>query len=397
MPHPNVSMSGPLLPYLEGLRAALTDRGYAPNSLVTYDVVLGRLSDWLHRRHLQPSVITAEVVDRFVREQQADRATSTGTVRGLSTVLGFLRAERVIPAPGPSPIELVLADFSAYLVVQRRLARLTVVTRSDAVRRFLAWRASRGELDLAGLTVTDVHAFVLAEASRLHRGSISPVLDALRSFLRFLFATGVTAGDLSTTLPSVAAMRPPSLPRAVDAGTLSALLDSCDRASQVGLRDFAILTLMFRLGLRANEIACMRLDDFDWRAGELVVHSKGGSTDRMPLPVDVGRALVVYLQHGRPASTDRAVFLRIPAPAGPLSRNGVVFVPRTASKRAGVPIVGAHRLRHTAASRMLAAGASLREVGQVLRHDRDQTTALYANVDPRVLTRVVRGWPGSPR
>lgn len=165
----------------------------------------------------------------------------------------------------------------------------------------------------------------------------------------------------------------------------------------MGLRDFAILTVMSRLGLRANEIAQMRLDDIDWRAGELLVHSKGGATDRLPLPDDVGQALVAYLRRGRPATATRVMFLRARPPLGPLSRNGVVFVPRSASARAGIAVIGAHRLRHTAATRMLQAGASLREVGQVLRHDRDQTTSLYLHLDREGLTSVVRCWPEAAR
>jgi integrase/recombinase XerD len=298
----------------------------------------------------------------------------------------------------PSAAPDVLAEFGEYLRTQRRLAPLTISTRTDVVRRFLRWRAAgHGALDLHRLSVTDVHTFVVSEASRLRRGSINAVLEAVRSFLRYLFATGVTKLDLATALPSVAARRPPGLPRSVDAATMTALLSSCDRNTAMGLRDFAILTVMSRLGLRANEVAQMRLDDVDWRAGELLVHSKGGGDDRLPLPDDVGQALVAYLRHGRPATTTRVMFLRARPPLGPLSRNGVVFVPRNASARAGIAVIGAHRLRHTAAIRMLQAGASLREVGQVLRHDRDQTTSLYLHLDDEGLTSVVRRWPETAR
>lgn len=165
----------------------------------------------------------------------------------------------------------------------------------------------------------------------------------------------------------------------------------------MGRRDFAILTLQARLGLRANEVAALRLDDIDWRAGELTISGKGGRRERLPLPADVGAALVDYLRHGRAGSTSRAVFLRVMAPPGPMSRNAVVMVSRTASRRAGVPIVGGHRLRHTAATEMLRAGASLREVGQVLRHGSDTTTAIYAKVDQAALALVVRGWPEPTR
>jgi integrase/recombinase XerD len=301
------------------------------------------------------------------------------------------------PVAVSEPALQTLADYRAFLLVQRRLAPLTVKSRSDVIRRFLAHLEGHGKLAVGSVTVSDVHGFVMVEAGRLRRGAIAATLEAVRCFLRFLFATGASRIDLSGTLPPITTRAHHDLPRPVDASVVRALLDSCDRRGPIGLRDFAILTVMVRLGLRANEIAAMRLDDLDWRAGELLVHSKGGSLDRMPLPVDVGEALVAYLRSGRPVTDCRAVFLRGLAPAGPLSRNGVVFVPRTASARAGVPVIGAHRLRATAASQMLRAGASLAEVGQVLRHHRAQTTAIYASVEPGTLTEVVRAWPGSAK
>ena len=320
---------------------------------------------------------------------------SAGTVKGASarSVAGSGRF-----GPRRNVVAEVLDEYGTYLRVQRRLAPLTAVTRTGVVGRFLRARGRADDLRLDALTVADLHAFVLAEADRLAVSSTRTVIDALRCFLRFLFATGVTAGDLSGTLPGVAGPRTRGLPRAVDAATVRALLDSCDRHRPCGLRDLAILTLQVRLGLRSSEVAALVLEDVDWRAGELLVHGKGGSDERLPLPGDVGDALAGYLHRGRPSSPSRAVFLSALPPFGPLSRNGVVFVPRTASVRAGVPVVGAHRLRHTAATGMLRAGASLRDVGQVLRHYGDeQTTAVYATVDHSSLRLVVRNWPGTAR
>jgi integrase/recombinase XerD len=194
-------------------------------------------------------------------------------------------------------------------------------------------------------------------------------------------------------VPSVAGSRFDGLPKAVDAAVLGALLASCDRSRPSGQRDFAILVLMSRLGLRAADIAALRLDDIDWRAGELELRGKGGRRDRLPLPGDVGEVLVEYLRFGRRPSTDRAVFLQARQPAVGMSRNAVVFVSRRASARAGLAVVGGHRLRHTAATEMLRHGASLREVGQVLRHNDDTTTAIYAKVDRASLSLVVRPWP----
>ena len=178
---------------------------------------------------------------------------------------------------------------------------------------------------------------------------------------------------------------------------MARLLGSCDRSRSSGLRDFAVLLLMCRLGLRAVEVCRLSVDDFDWRLGEVLVHGKGGRLDRLPLPVDVGEAVVDYLRHGRPATSCRALFIQARPPAVGMTRNGVVFVPRRASARAGLPMVGGHRLRHTAATQMLRAGASLHEVGQVLRHDDDTVTAIYAKVDQSSLSKLVRPWPEEAR
>lgn len=288
----------------------------------------------------------------------------------------------------------VLLVYGEFLRVERRLAPLTITTRCDVIRRFLRFRLTqREDLTLAELTVADVHSFVVHEAGRLAVSSTRTAIEALRCFLRFLFVTEVTTTDLSGAAPSVAGYRHTAPPRTVDAETVAALLASCDRTTPVGRRDYAVLLLLVRLGLRAIEVARLRLDDIDWRNGEITVLGKGGYRDQLPLPPDIGEALVAYLRHGRPATVCREVFVRVLPPPGPLGRNGVVMVPRQASGRADVPVIGAHRLRHTAATNLLRAGGSLREVGQVLRHHSDQQTALYALVDEAGLLTVVRPWP----
>ena len=294
----------------------------------------------------------------------------------------------------PVPIAEVVAAFREYTIDIRGLSFWTAQTRGDVVRRFLASHAPGGAPDLADVSVEQVHEFFGSQAQRLSTMSMGPVLDSMRSFLRFLFATGRHERDLSGCLPAITTQRHPGLARHVSAQVVGALLGSCDRSSLVGRRDYAVLLLLSRLALRANEVARMELDDLYWRAAALTIHSKTGRLDRLPLPTDVGTALVEYLQ-GRPSAPDRSVFRAALAPFGPMTRNAVVFVPRTASARAGLPVVGAHQLRHTAATGLLRAGASLGEVGQVLRHDRDQTTALYAAVDARALEPLARPWPSA--
>ncbi len=397
---PKMVVIGPLAPYADGLRPALAAAGYGTGALAKHYGVLRQLSGWLAAEELDAAQLTEEVAERFVLARRTAGYSWLTTVAGLGPLLTFLRDVGPVP-PAPPPEAGRFADvldaYQRYLQQQRRLAPLTVTTTVGIVRRFLAARAATGSDDLARITVGQVHAFVLAEASRLSTGATRASVSALRSFLRYLFATGVLPRDLASTVPGVAGSRLASLPRGLDAGTVSVLLGSCDRRSAVGRRDFAILTLQVRLGLRAHEVAAMLLDDIDWRAGELTVRGKGGRLERLPLPADVGEALVDYLRHGRIGSPARTVFLRAMAPPGPITRNAVVMVSRTASRRAGVPVIGTHRLRHTAATEMLRAGATLREVGQVLRHNSDATTAIYAKVDYAALNTVTRVWAETGR
>ena len=388
MSRSKIVLSGPLARTRRGCGHGWPG-GYAEASQTACVRLCAVLSRWLQARRVDPAMLSDRRVARFAAEHRV----ADGHVPGLAPVLRYLRTTGVIPAGGePGLVDREVEAFRRYLN-EARSSRRPRWQRCDVVRRFLSAGEVDGTLELSGLRVVEVHRFVMAEAARLRRGSITAVLHAMRSFLRYLFVVGVTATDLSGGLPAVTARPHAELPRTLDPATLTALLGCCDRSSRVGLRDVAILLLMSRLGLRAIEISTLRLDDIDWRAGELLVHRKGGYQETLPLPVDVGRALVAYLQDGRPATASRAVFMRAVAPTGPLSRNGVVFVPRSAARRAGLPVVGAHQLRHTAATSMLRSGASLRAVGQVLGHHRDQTTAIYASVAPGTLERVVRAWP----
>lgn len=237
-----------------------------------------------------------------------------------------------------------------------------------------------------------VTGFVL-EMSQLYAiASMKPLTSCLRSLLRFLFASGDIGRDLSPVVPSVAGWQLAGLPRGADEEAVAALLASCDRSTALGRRDFTVLMLMSRLGLRAVEIARLCLEDIDWRGAELTVHGKGGRIDRMPLPSDVGAALADWPCHGRRPSTFREVFTRVLGPVAPLQRNSIVTVPRRASARAGIAVIGAHRLRHRVACRVLAGGGSLAEVAEVLRHNDHASSAIYAKVDLAALAAVVRPW-----
>ena len=264
-----------------------------------------------------------------------------------------------------------------------------------SIPRVLASRATSDGLALEGLTVADVTSFVVTRCPSQPRGSAKLTVTTLRSLLGFLHLEGILPRSLAASVPRTAAWRLAPLPRGLTRAEVERLLAACDRSRPTGRRDFAVLTLLVRLGLRAGEVAGLTLEAIDWRAGELVVSGKGNRSERLPLPPDVGEAIVAYLRAGRPASAmDRAVFIRVKAPHRGLSSTGVTQIVGDAARRAGLGLVHAHRLRHTAATEMLRAGGSLAEIGQVLRHRRAQTTAIYAKVDAHALRVLARPWPG---
>lgn len=396
-----VRATGPLAVHVEGFCSALVGMGYTPRTARDHGYVLAHLSRWLVAERLEPCELRPPVVDRFVRMRRREGYRRWLSTRSLRALLGYLREVEAVPAEQPpvaeGPVEELLGAYRRWLLVERRLATTTVGARERVARRFLSQQITGDALDLDALASADVTAFVLREARLRSVGSMKAMVSPLRSLLRFLFVAGVVPRDLTAAVPGVASPRLAALPQGLDAATVEALLGSCERDTAVGRRDFAVLTVMVRLGLRAGEVAALLLDDVDWRAGDLVVRGKGNRLDRLPLPADVGQAVVDYLRHGRPRSRCRALFLRACAPDGAMSPGSVVMVPRAASRRAGLPVVGAHRLRHTAATQMLRRGATLPEIAQALRHRSESTTALYAKLDRAALDLAVRPWPGARR
>jgi integrase/recombinase XerD len=282
------------------------------------------------------------------------------------------------------------------LLEERGIAAGTVRLYAPVARLFLSERSEPLEDDLSRLSGGEVHTFVLRESRRRSVRAAETMVFALRALLRFLHVQGLIAEPLAEAVPSVARRRE-DLPRGLPAGQVRLLVDSCDRSTPVGRRDYAILLLLARLGLRCREVAALELDDVDWRAGELVIRGKGSRIDRLPLPSDVGEALADYLRHGRPRGFGRALFVMACAPITGVSRGVVSDVVASACKRAEIPPARAHRLRHTVASELLSRGAGLAEIGQLLRHQDLRTTALYAKVDRQALSRLALPWPGSQR
>jgi site-specific recombinase XerD len=393
-----VRVTGPLAPYAASFEKNLVDRGYKARQDQLY--LMAQLSRWLGDRGLDGCDLGPELAGAFVAERRLSAPSKHISVRRLAALVDHLVGSGVIAtwgrAPDSSPTEVLLTRYSRYLVEERGLCRASVRHYVGVARSFLASLPGGGP-GLEGLGAAEVSAFVLAECRRCKTGSAKAMTTRLRSLLRYLFVEGLAPAALAGAVPSVAHWRLSSLPRALGPGQVARLLASCDRRSSTGRRDFAVITLLWRLGLRCSEVAGLALDDVDWAAGELVVRGKGGRQDRLPLPVDVGEAVVAWLQRGRPRSGHRAVFLRVRAPLGPLSPGGVPAIVQHACVRAGVPVAAAHRLRHSAACDLLQAGGSLAEVGQVLRHGQSAATSTYAKVDRRALAAVVRPWPGQAR
>jgi len=389
-----VRVTGPLGPYAEGFRAELARQGYASSSAVNQLKLVGHLSRWMTIEGLSaPELVPAEI-ERYVAARRAARYRHNLSEQGLRPLLGYLRGLGVLAgsaSSGPaSPHERLLEDYASYLRAERGLAPGTVRYYLRFARLFIASVSDGTGPGLDAITTGDVSRFVVGQCGRRSVGSARTLVMALRSLLRFLHVTGLSATPLAGAVPAVAPWRQGLSPPAV-----ARLLGSCDQRSAAGRRDYAILVVLVRLGLRAGEAAALELDDIDWRRGELVVRGKADRREQLPLPVDVGEALAAYLQRGRPRCQDRHLFLRVKAPTAGLKADGVTKVVHAACRRAGLPVVGAHRLRRTSACATLRGGGSLAEVGEVLRQRSAFTRALYAKVDRAALERVARPWPGA--
>jgi integrase/recombinase XerD len=394
-------VSGPLAPYAAGFESWLASRAYSASAAADRLYQFDQLSRWLGREGLSASELTGEHAVRFAAGRRAAGLKSWTSPHSVALPLEYLRQLGVAPTSAPvisqGPLEELLADYCRYLSVERRLSDHTVFDAYfPAARLFFSGLETPDGLGLDQLSASEVSSFLARECPGRSMSGARDLVCALRSLLRYLHLAGLTEVPLVWAVPSVADLRDRTLPRGLDPAAVRRLLASCDRRTLTGLRDFAILLLLSRLGLRAGEVAAITLEDLDWRAGLLLVHGKGSREDALPLPVDVGEAIVAYLRR-RPRCECRALFLRVTAPRQELNRCTVAWVVRAACDRAGLPRVGAHRLRHTAASQMLQAGASLPEIGQVLRHREAKTTAIYAKVAHRSLGMLARPWPSGDR
>lgn len=394
-----VRFCGPLAPMAAGLAAELADLGYAPTTAEGHLRLAAHLSRWVQTRGLGLSALTEPVITEFLAHRRQEYS-NLYSMQALEPTLRYLRRIGAAPAAETSvlegPVEELLGRFKHYLLVERSITVPVADAYVRWVRPFVqAVAAGDAELRFDGVDAAQVAGFLADHLPGLTRKTAQMTASSLRSFLRFLHAEGTVAVDLSVVVPPFAYRRQSGLPQPLTPAQVTSLVGACDPSRPVGRRDLAIIACLLRLGLRCGEVAALRLEDIDWADGTVRVHGKGNRVDQLPLPTDVGQALVAYLRQGRPPTDERVVFLTVVAPFTALTRSSVSCVVGRAARRAGLGTIHAHRLRHTAASATLNAGATLEQVAHLLRHASPATTAVYAKTDLSRLATLARPWPTS--
>jgi integrase len=393
---------GPLTTHIASYRAKLESLGYSPAHVFYQLRIFAKIDLWLLRRKQRLWQLNEQKVGQFlIQLRQKHPEGYCGARSGLRLLLGFLRDIGVVAPkykPIPSSPSQRLADrYRAFLKEKRGLDRSTIYNYSRHIERFLAEQFGTGRVKLRTLGTSHIATFIRRQAPRGGRGLAAQMGTGLRSFFRFARHRGLISSDLAAVVPAIPNWEMSGPPKHLPIEAVQRVLAASERSTLQGKRDYAILLLLARLGLRAGEILALQLDDIDWVNGQLTVRSKkGDGWARLPLPIDVGRALARYLKV-RPTSPYRNVFIRGYAPYKPFVASASISVlARKAFERAGVKSAhtGAHVFRHSLATAMLRRGASLDEIGRVLRHRNPNSTAIYAKVDLKALRGLALPWPG---
>jgi site-specific recombinase XerD len=396
---------GPIEPYLVSFAGFISAQGYALYSIHRHVLLAASFSLWLKQKGVELRCITADHPRQYLRYRARRVKLCRGDLAVLRHLLDHLCRVGVVPdekvpVHQPTQVQRYAQAYEQYLREARNLAEATILNYVPFIVCFLDECFGDGPVELSRLCAHHVVTFVHRQASRLHRKRAQLMTTALRSFLKYLRYRGDLALDLAAAVPAVANWSMASIPRAISADQVRQLLASIDRCTAVGRRDYAILLLLARLGLRSSEVVFLELDDIDWDTGSLSVRVKNGHRSEFPLLPEVGKAIAAYLRDGRPPSTSRRVFLRAKAPIGGFDgASGIGSIVRHSLKRAGVdaPTCGAHQFRHGLATEMLRQGASLSEIGEVLGHQNTQTTMIYAKVDLEALRTLALPWPRGAR
>jgi site-specific recombinase XerD len=398
--HQLCKQDGPLGSYLDLYAAEMRKDGY-PRHTIEFQVrVIADFGHWLSKRRLAATNVSLGLFQEYLRARSRRKCQTGMELSALRRLLDLLVRAGIVQKSVPpvvTPADRLASEYCSYLRQERGLSSTTQSHYSAFVREFLRRRFGKGPVDLSTLRAQDITGFVQRRAAQIRSIRIQLMTTALRSFLRFARFRGDIAKDLAACVPAVANWKLSSIPRAIPAHHVKLLLDSINRKTGMGRRDYAILLLLARLGLRGGEITALTLEDLDWEEGLIRVRGKGGRFTQMPLPTDVGEAIADYLKNGRPSANSRCVFLRVRAPIGGFQGiTPICDIVRHALRRAGIdiPRKGAHQFRHGLACQMLKQGASLSEIGELLRHRSPQTTAIYAKVDLISLSKLALPWPG---
>jgi site-specific recombinase XerD len=392
---------GPLAPHFDSYLRRIEQEGFLPSSVPMQMYAIARFSNWLQIVRLDLHQVDESAVERFLkRDPNIVHSGESAPLRRLLALLREIGLTAARPLESRNCQQRFIDEYRRYLRQERGLAETTLTNYVPLAEQLLSIRFGLSEMNLSELTARDVTKFLQDRARQLNPGRAKLMVTALRSFLRYLRYRGEISVDLAGCVPPVAAWSLSTVPKFLPAGAVQQVLDHCERETPNGRRNYAVLLLLARLGLRACEIVALSLNDIDWGNGRLTIRCKGGRWAQLPLPADVGEAIANYLRFGRPLCVCRNVFLRHRAPIrGFTDSTTVSSIVRRALIRSGVDSVrkGAHLFRHTLATELLRNGASLDEIGELLRHRSPNTTAVYSKVDLTALRTLALPWPGGAR
>jgi len=379
----------------------LSSQGFTPASLRSKTQIVRNFSRWTGNRQIKVCELDEGAIDAFFKQHPRPGYVRRGDYSTLCTLLEWLReiqeVKALLPQDDNSELHRIECNFSRHLEQERGLSQATLHNYLPVIRCFLTERFGSEAVVLSKIDVSDVTQFVLRYARTMSCRRAQLTTSALRGFFRFLYFRGDIASDLASSVPTVADWKMSELPKSLEPEEVERLLQNCDRCTAIGRRDYGVLILLARLGLRAGEVVAMTLDDIHWEAGLITIRGKGARHDQLPIPQDVGEALATYLRHGRPPCDARRVFIRARAPRRGFSSSvAIANIVRRALTRAGLDPIrkGAHLLRHSLAIKMLRRGACLAEIGQILRHSTQNTTEIYTKVDLAALSALAQPWPG---
>jgi site-specific recombinase XerD len=393
---------GPLSKHIDAYSAAQVEQGYGHHSIRQQMLVIGDFSGWLKQKDIAIRNLDSAVVDRFLQLRQRQQQLHRGDPLALKRLLAMLRVRGVVKpeAVAENACSKAIHKFRHYLLQERGLSPATLLNYVPPIEQFLSERFLDKTPNFRVLCALDISRFVVRQARRLSplRGKL--IVTALRSFFRYLRHRGAISKDLAGCVPTVPNWSFSTLPRFLAAHDVERILAGCDRETSIGRRNYAILLLLARLGLRAGEVVGLNLDDIDWSTSQIMIRGKGGASVPLPLAPDVGQALADYLRADRPRCGTRRVFIRYRAPFVGLGNSSTISaLVRRALIQSGVESAhkGAHVLRHSLATSLLRQGGSLDEIGELLRHKSANTTAIYAKVDVTALHTLALPWPGCGR